>query len=65
MPDYRITIDVKDVAPGDMRALRDGILEKWGDDFDAARGDFEVQVLRCHRSASQPPRFFFADLDED
>jgi len=42
MTDYRLTITVKDVAPGDMRMLGDAIMDEHGEAFDASRGDFEI-----------------------
>jgi hypothetical protein len=43
MPDFKITIIVKDVAKGDVEPLVDEI-EQRGDDFDARRGDFVVET---------------------
>lgn len=42
MPDYRMTIEIRDVALGDVRSLRDSIMEEHGDNFDAGRGDFTI-----------------------
>lgn len=60
MSDFRITIDVKDVAKGDVRNLVAQIEVDHGDDFDMARGDFVVSV-----SEKQGDRYFVVDLEED
>ena len=41
---YRITIDVLDVARGDVQQLVSDILNEHGDSFDHARGDFDITV---------------------
>ena len=46
MADFRITIDVRDVAGGDIDALANDIRDQFGDDFDAAQGDFTVTVAQ-------------------
>lgn len=60
MPDFRITIDVKDVAGGDIDALADDISATHGDDFDAAQGDFTVSV-----SQKVGSNFFGRDPGDD
>lgn len=45
MSDYRVIIDVKDVAQGDIEDLCDDILDEFGRKFDADNGDFEVRPL--------------------
>jgi len=44
MPDFRITIDVKDVGGGDVDMLVQDIERDYGDDFDADKGDFVVRA---------------------
>ena len=46
MPDFRITIDVRDVAGGDIDSLAEEIEREHGDDFDAAQGDFVVTIAQ-------------------
>lgn len=45
MPNFKLTIEVNDVARGDMRDLAEAILSDHGDDFDSSRGDFKIEVL--------------------
>lgn len=45
MPDYRVVIDVRDVAQGDIETLCEEIITQHGESFDAERGDFEVRPL--------------------
>lgn len=42
--DFRITIEVKDVARGDIKSLIEQILEEHGDAFDVHQGDFIVSA---------------------
>lgn len=44
MPDFRITIDLRDVGPGDVDDLAEQIADEHGDTFDAEQGDFVVRV---------------------
>lgn len=60
MPDFVLTIDVKNVAKGDVRGLVDRIMERHGEDFDAERGDFAIRVSERHGDA-----FFPVDLEEE
>lgn len=45
MPDFRLNIEIKDVALGDVRDLAEQIMDDNGDGFDAARGDFVITAL--------------------
>lgn len=56
---YRITIDVLDVARGDVKALVSDIMAEHGDSFDAARGDFDITV-----SEYRDGNLFAIDLQE-
>ena len=60
MPDFRLTIDVKNVAGGDVDALADDILEAFGEEFDAAQGDFVIGVTQKHGSG-----YFARDPGDD
>lgn len=42
MSDYKITIELKDVAKGDVQGLVEHLELEVGPDFDIARGDFVV-----------------------
>ena len=44
MADFRVTIEVKDVAKGDIKGLVEDILDAHGDNFDAQVGDFVVST---------------------
>jgi hypothetical protein len=50
MPDFKIEITVKDVADGDVIDLVEAIAENYGEDFDAARGDFAIRVSKAEGS---------------
>lgn len=43
MQDFKITVVLKNVGPGDIETLVD-YLEEQGESFDAARGEYEVFV---------------------
>lgn len=60
MPDYKVTINVKDVAKGDIKDLVDAILEAHGESFDAANGEFVVTASERHGDG-----WFAVDLDEN
>lgn len=44
MPDFRITIDMKNVARGDVVDFCTHLLAMHGDDFDAERGEFVIRT---------------------
>jgi hypothetical protein len=52
MPDYRITIDVRDVAAGDIFDLAQKIWDDHADDLDAKLGDFKIVVTKTVGSSS-------------
>lgn len=43
---YKITIEVKDVADGDVTDLADAIWNENAETFDADRGDFVVSISK-------------------
>jgi hypothetical protein len=59
MSNYRIVIDVRDVAKGDVAMLVQSILEDHGGDFDAARGDFTITAYETLGAGHFP-----LDLDD-
>ena len=63
MPDFRITIDVKNVAKGDIKSLCQSIVDAHGDDFDAARGEFVVRT--AERPGQSGENYFSYDWEED
>lgn len=63
MPDYRIRIDIKNVARGDVVSLCEDILAKWGDDFDAARGEFVVRTSK--REGQSGENYLAFDWEDD
>ena len=60
MPDFRITIDVKDVSGGDIDALADSILDDHGVEFEAEQGNFTVRV-----SQKLEDNFYNRDAGDD
>jgi hypothetical protein len=44
--DYRITIEVKNVADGDVETIAQEVWDKYAEDYDANRGEFDVSVSR-------------------
>ena len=60
MPDFRVTIEIKDVARGDIRSFVNSVFDDHGADFDAGRGDFEIHV-----SERQGSNYFPIDVDSD
>jgi hypothetical protein len=46
MPDFRLIIDVKDVADADASDLAQRIWDEHAEDLDAKLGDFSINVLR-------------------
>jgi hypothetical protein len=56
MPNFKVTIDVLDVAVGDIRSLVDDIIERHGESFDMGQGDFSISVSKDG---------FPVDLDEE
>lgn len=56
MPNFKVTIDVLDVAVGDIRSLVEDITDRHAESFDASRGDFSISVSRDG---------FPIDLDEE
>lgn len=57
---YRITIDVLDVARGDIQSLVSDIIAEHGNSFDIARGDFEISV-----SEYRDGNLFAIDIHEE
>lgn len=53
MPDYRITIDIKDVADGDVNDLAQDIWDSHAEGLDASRGDFKLRVMRVEGRGAQ------------
>jgi len=60
MTDFRITIDVKNVGPGDVHGLADDIEAQFGDSYDAALGDFIIRV-----SQKSGDGYFSRERDDD
>jgi hypothetical protein len=60
MPNFRITIDVKDVAGGDVDMLAQDILDEHGMNFDASKGDFTIIV-----SQKVGDNFYMRDPGDD
>jgi hypothetical protein len=58
LPNYRVTIDVRDVARGDILNLVDDIMHSHGKSFDASRGDFVITA-----SVEEHGSYFPIDLD--
>lgn len=54
MPDYRITVDIKDVADGDIQHFVENLEKYHGPDFDIDRGDFAVSVSKREGSSYFP-----------
>lgn len=48
MPDFRIVIDVKDVALGDVIGLAGDIWNVHANDLDAHLGDFKLSVVKVN-----------------
>jgi len=46
MPNFRIVIDINDVAEGDATTLAQQIHDQHGESFDASLGDFKINVAR-------------------
>lgn len=44
MPDFRITLDVKDVTGGDVDMIVEDLHRDYDDDLDASAGDFAITV---------------------
>ena len=63
MPDFRITIEVKNVARGDIATLCAQILEDHGADFDAARGEFRIRT--SERPGQSGQNYFPYDWEAD
>ncbi len=63
MPDFRVTIDVKNVAKGDIKMLCERILASEGDDFDAARGEFRLRTSA--REGQSGENYFAYDWEND
>ncbi len=52
MPDYRITIDVRDVTTADVTDVAQKIWDEHADDLDARLGDFKLVVTKTMGSSS-------------
>jgi len=61
--DYRVTIDVKNVARGDVISLVESILATHGEDYDAARGEFVIRTSK--REGQSGENYFAFDWQED
>jgi hypothetical protein len=48
MPDFRIVIDAKDVALGDVLSLANDIWEDYAESFDATSGDFKLKIVKVN-----------------
>lgn len=53
MPNFRITIDIKDVAEGDATDVAQEIWNTHAESLDASRGDFKIRVARVERVGAQ------------
>jgi hypothetical protein len=45
-PDYRIVIELRDVAEGDATTIAQDIYDTYADDLDAKLGDFEMSISK-------------------
>lgn len=52
MPDFRLIIDIKDVAEGDATSLAQAIWDENAESFDASLGDFQVSVQKVSDGAA-------------
>jgi hypothetical protein len=50
MPEYRIEIDIKDVAEGDVTTLAQDIWDNNAESFDAKLGDFALSIYKVDGS---------------
>lgn len=60
MPDYRLTIEMKDVAEGDVANLAVAIMNEHGEEYDASRGDFAITASKLEGSS-----YFPVDLERE
>jgi hypothetical protein len=51
-PDYRIVIELRDVAEGDATSLAQDVWDNHAVGFDAAAGDFEVTITKVEGNFS-------------
>lgn len=63
MPDFRITIDMKNVAKGDVVSFCENLLSEHGDNYDAARGEFVIRT--SERPGQSGENYFPFDWAED
>lgn len=63
MPDFRVTIEVKNVARGDVHDLCQEILDRHGDAFDAGHGEFVVRT--AERPGQSGENYFPYDWEEE
>lgn len=63
MPDFRVTIDVKNVARGDIVTLCESLIANYGEDFDSARGEFAIRTAK--REGQSGENYFSFDWQED
>ena len=61
MPDFKISIVVKDVTKGDVKDLITLIEDEHGDDFDIRRGDFAVTASEADKIGG----WFRVELDDE
>jgi hypothetical protein len=52
-PDYRVIIDLKEVAEGDVTSLAQQIWDREAESFDANLGDFEMRILKVSPEGAQ------------
>lgn len=57
MPDYRITIDIRNVGPGDVKEFWDTLEESFGPDFDIELGDFDISCSVVEYTNGPTTRF--------
>jgi hypothetical protein len=62
MTDYVVEIRLKNVAEGDAKSLAQDVYDTHGEEFDAARGEFEVTISK-HEYPGGPG--FDVDWDPD
>lgn len=47
-PDFRVTIELRDVAVGDAVSLAQDVWDTHANNFDAKLGDFEITVVKVN-----------------
>lgn len=53
MPDFRIVIEMKDVAMGDAEDAAQSVWDEFAEPLDAASGEFAVSIRRVEPSGAQ------------